>query len=360
MNRNLLWIIITFSTFLVSCQKSLDLATVQKAAANESSAVTGPLNVYVAGVVYDGSGSSTATYWRNSQPITLNAGTPGESYATAMFMYGPDRYVAGGTGKGATYWKNGVPTYLGISYRSDAITIATGMAVSSNDAYVCGYSKAYDAGMLDESAVSWKNGEEHVLGDGIIEANAITIADGNVYVAAVDRTSDYDPAWAVIYKNTQQMAIIKGPYEISANAIAVSGTDVYLGGSIRNTDSYFTQAVYWKNGQPLILTDGLHNASVTSIFLNNDGVYAAGFNNYGTHNVACYWKNGRQVTLTNGATDARANSVVVDYERNVWVAGSIKNPDGVQVAVYWKNGARVNLSRYGQNASAASIFLSRS
>ena len=72
------------------------------------------------------------------------------------------------------------------------------------------------------------------------------------------------------------------------------------------------------------------------------------------HSTGSVWKHGIESFLP-GAYIVFANAItvaagavygrrcVVNIEKNVYVAGSIANPDGVQVAVYWK-GARHNLS----------------
>lgn len=86
-------------------------------------------------------GLAMATIWKNGNAITLTAGTASVGIATAVFVVGGDVYVAGyeqenyyGSGPAfAKYWKNGIAVKL-----STVSSAATGIAVFGNDVYVSG------------------------------------------------------------------------------------------------------------------------------------------------------------------------------------------------------------------------------
>ncbi len=340
------------SILLFSCQKSIDVTP--QAAGSVSSDATAPLNVYVAGQVSITPNRTAAVYWKNGQLVTL----PNifSSYATAMYMHGPDRYVTGyQSSEGATYWKNGTPSYIAYA---DAITVANGIYVSGSSVYAAGFTDYHPANI---HAWFWKDGVETPLNNtntSAAHANGITVSGEDVYTVGYEQPFYNNVMYPRLWKNTQKLTLANSTTEGNLMSVVVNNGNVYAAGwQLVGTNH---AAVYWKNGVPVTLSKKGFPAEAHSIFISGSDVYVAGVDNYGRHNVATYWKNGVQITLTNGATDAVANSIAVDGDNNVWVAGTITNPDGVVVAVCWKNGARGNLSKYGQNAYAASIFLSRS
>jgi hypothetical protein len=341
------------SVLLFSCQKSID--SKPQTAGSISSDATAPLNVYVAGKATGTDGRTVATYWKNGQAVTLNPTELYSSYATGIYLYGADRYVAGyQLYKGATYWKNESPSYIAFT---DALTVATGIWVTGS-VFVSG-STDYHPGLV----YAWysKNGVETRLNNpdvSIGRAQGVTVSGNNVYTVGSEQLYSNNKTFPRLWKNAQNVPFADQSIEGSLTAVAVAGGDVYAAGWQLAGSNHV--ATYWKNGVPVTLSNKGFPAEAHAVCIAGADVYVAGVNNYGTHNVAAYWKNGKLVSLTNGATDAEANSIVVDGDGNVWVAGMVPNPDGSKVAVYWKNGARVNLSKWGQDASAASIFLSRS
>jgi len=118
-------------------------------------AVSGP-NVYIS-ATKDGN----AMYWANGVPINL-----GEGFATSIFVSGNDVYVSGIINDGsvygsAVYWKNGKLVFLA----SNAST--TGIVVSGNDVYVAG-------NLWFHYGVYWKNGVVDTLtNNGSVSAIAL-------------------------------------------------------------------------------------------------------------------------------------------------------------------------------------------
>ena len=338
------------SLILGSCQKSLDTASHLDVPTEESRATLGPLNVYVAGQVTSASGKTLAVYWRNGQQITLTPGATTNNYATAMYMYGLDRYVAGVSDRGATYWKNDTPVYL-----SDKYSRATAMFVAGKDIYVAGNTNATGTTF----GQYWKNGVKTVLpGGNSSDTRAITVSGRDVYVAGFAGSSVNKMIMGIYWKNLEVSTNeSNGTYSSTFNAIAVNGADVYTAGWQGNGSHTVAKYIH---GYEYWLTDGSQNASANSIWIVGTDVYTAGVQSNGTHMVAMYWKNYIPVSLTDGTTDATANCIVVDNDHNIWVAGTVNGANGVPSAVYWKNGVRTNLSAPGQRGAAASLFLSRS
>ena len=81
-------------------------------------------------------------------------------------------------------------------------------------------------------------------------------------------------------------------------------------------------ATVWRDGIATALTDGTQTARGNSITVDtDDNVYVAGIESNGSRNVAKLWINGAENNLTNGANNGYASSVIVDNENNVYVGG---------------------------------------
>jgi len=87
-------------------------------------------------------------------------------------------------------------------------------------------------------------------------------------------------------------------------------------------DSKGNIATVWIDGVTTELTDGTQTARGNSITLDsNDNVYVAGIERNGSRNVAKLWINGVENNLTNGVNNGYASSVIVDNQNNVYVGG---------------------------------------
>ena len=203
--------------------------------------------------------------------------TPADSKSTQ-----PDIYVAGivyeSTGRSVgTYWKNGVATSVGDNVYG---SYATGIAVSGSDVYVAGAVGSSDLTGHD-MATYWKNGAPYPLTDGTREgyANALAISGNDVYVAGgyfggFDSSGNQLPGFAGYWKNGSPVDFSNGSWGIEIRSIFVSGSDVYVAGAIDVTtqvgpNSYYETpvATIWKNGVPTQLTDSLHPSRAFSVFV---------------------------------------------------------------------------------------------
>jgi hypothetical protein len=170
--------------------KAIKIATVSANPGEATAIAVSGNDVYITGSTYNPTpayGLSTACYWKNGVPTFLQLSTPTaqSALATAIFLSGTDIHVVGIMRSAvyypvtdiATYWKNGKPTALtSLSIGSGANSVY----VDGNDVYIAGSIKASDG--LSRAAY-WKNGVATVLDSTFSVANAITVYDGNVYVA---------------------------------------------------------------------------------------------------------------------------------------------------------------------------------
>jgi len=230
---------------------------------------------------------SVASVWKNGTPVTLPGfGSVGlvdsgklanrffNDYVSALFVSGPDVYVAGGTyyqsAGHARYWKNGLPVDLAtqLNYVTQnnefGFPNSTGIYVSGGDVYVSGLQQT----ALATLAIYWKNGSPVFL--------STDSAAGSV-----------------------------------ANSIFVSGSDVFVAGW-QNADNY-SRAVLWKNGTPTMLTSGDTSSSATSVVVVGTDVYVAGFSWVAPGNyVAAFWKNGAINQLDTSTSSSMSYSISVE------------------------------------------------
>lgn len=250
----------------------------------------------------------------------------------------------------------------------------------------------------------WINGQEVVLSDGTIdaEANSIFVKGNNVYAAGEDRG-------AVYWKNNTEIKLLSiAPFvsgSSSATSIYVTGNDVYVAGVqygnpltferhasywkngseiILDTSGFATSifvsgndvyvcgmhgsnAVYWKNGVETFLTSfsdllGTASASASSIFESGGNVYIAGTTVFFDveEQDANFWKNGTESVLNNSNEKTGFGNAVYVTGNNVYVAGATGiNYPQANVAVYWENGIEIVLPSIAANAGTNSIFVSQ-
>jgi len=134
-------------------------------------------DVYMAGVgIYNSPlDVQAATYWKNNTRLPLNDTTGGKTYASDLFLYDGDVYIAGlgynNSGKDlAVYWKNGHIVSLSAPEGS-----AQCIFIQNDDVYACG--------AFHDTPVYWKNGVVHTLANTSHSwAMAVAVQDNNLYV----------------------------------------------------------------------------------------------------------------------------------------------------------------------------------
>lgn len=136
--------------------------------------------------------------------------------------------------------------------------------------------------------------------------------------------------------------------------ITLSAQDVYVAGYDNYGSSDIAQ-IWEGDGTTENLTSGNETARATDIFIYEGDQYVSGYEDDGNHYVAKIWKNGTPQDLTDGSQRAYAQSVFV-ADGDVYVAGYEDNGTN-DVAKLWKNGNPQNLTDGSQNAHAESVFV---
>ena len=304
------------------------------------------------------------TYWKNGSPVELPGFIDGYVGARALSIAvsGNDVYVAGykvgwsprtNPIPHGVYWKNGIPAevFSRSGFPENPYELSS-LVVSNNDVYMVGE-------LLGSSATYYKNENPIDLSYGS-RALSIAVSGNDAYVCGAKfNGTNYV---AVYWKNGYPVNLTDGSKEVFATSIAVSGNDVYVAGTEYNGPIGI--AKYWKNAILVNQTDGITRTEANSIAVSGNDVYMAGTqwegnliqNSSGTtyrNPIAKYWKNGNPIKLTDGSKWAEAKSIVVSGT-DVYVAGF---EDGV--AKYWKNGSPVILGDVSKYSEAWSIFLAK-
>ena len=290
-----------------------------------------PNHVYVAGHGLEGA-LSVAKYWKDGHEVILPGDGVLHSVATGIAVSANDVYVCGTYAGRAAYWKNTLPVPL-----SDQIvpSYASSIVVSGGDVYV--------AGSLNGKATYWKNNQPIVLLDTDSFAAGIAVSGNNVYVAGFLSNK------TVYWKNGQMVTLGDTTNGFWAKGICVSGNDVYVADQRPGDLGFFTE--YWKNGQSVKLDIDNHvilqgNFPVGITVSNNDVYLVTTLSHLsntggGTDSFIVYWKNGQPSTI-NTQIYAYATGIAV-LGSDVYVSGyEISN--GKYIARYWRNGRGVSLS----------------
>jgi hypothetical protein len=225
----------------------------------------------------------------------------------------------------------------------------TGGGDGPGNVYVCGGENT--GGFTDWYPRYWKDGVEHVVGDGRRgNAHAIWANDAHVTIAGMvyDGSLMMPCYWQD--GNLQELNTYACGDCRAEDVFVVGENDVHLAGHVRIDDQFSTtqKAMYWHNGVGMDLTDGQHDARAFGVFVENGDVYVCGYEKLpNNRKVARYWVNGVPVVLGEGENDSEANAIWVE-NGNVYVAGYEEINDGAgtseKYAVQWMNGTRTILS----------------
>jgi hypothetical protein len=290
-----------------------------------------PYDVYVAGLMTNGSGAQMATVWKNG--VATQLGT-NNSWATSIYVNGSDLYVAGFDGTNAAVWKNGVGTQLG---NGDARSIF----IAGGDVYIAGFTNSTSGG--NQTATLWKNGTANQLDNGNSWASSVYVAGTDVHVAGSGGSAAHTTVW----RNGLEAQLGSGDGE--PRSIYVVGTDEYIAGSTYNANIGGLTATVWKNGVATHLGSGTGNAQ--SIYCIGTDVYVAGamYDATSQHYFPVVWKNGVATPL---GTWGAAYSVYV-VANDIYVAGCMNDANGTQIVTVWKNGVATQLG----SGYAMSVFV---
>jgi hypothetical protein len=222
----------------------------------------------------------------------------------------------------------------------------TGGGDGPGNVYVCGAENT-GGGFTDFYPRWWKNGVEHVVGDGRRgNAHAIWANDQQVIIAGMvyDGGLMMPCYWVnddLVELNTYACGDCR-----AEDVFVENGSNVHVAGHITIAPQFSTtqKAMYWNNGVGVELTDGQHDAQAYGVFVENGDVYVCGYEKLPSNRkVAKYWVNGTPVVLGEGEDSSEANAIWVE-NGNVYVAGFEEVDDGVgnstERPAVWVNGQR--------------------
>jgi hypothetical protein len=130
---------------------------------------------------------------------------------------------------------------------------------------------------------------------------------------------------AAYWHNDSIVTLSDNSVDAYANGIFVDGEDVYVVGSSGGA------AVYWKNGVERILPQG---AIASSIYIRDGKVYICGCNNSSVGSIVpMCWIDESPIVLKGGMC---ANSIFVDEEDSIHIAGYGKSQYSDDIIYYWE------------------------
>jgi hypothetical protein len=233
----------------------------------------------------------------------------------------------------------------------------TGGGDGPGNVYVCG--AVNTGGSTDWYPRWWKDGVQHVVGDGRRgNAHAIWANDQQVVIAGMvyDGSLMMPCYWVnddLIELNTYACGDCR-----AEDVFVENGSNVHVAGHITIAPQFSTtqKAMYWNNGVGVELTDGQHDARAYGVFVENGDVYVCGYekDENNVDKVAKYWVNGVPVVLGDGDNDSEANAIWVE-NGTVYVAG-YEEADPLNMGNYeerpvlWVNGVRDLLSPHPGHA----------
>lgn len=228
----------------------------------------------------------------------------------------------------------------------------TGGGDGPGHVYVCGAVNV-GGGFTNWYPRWWKDGVEHVVGDGRRgEAHAIWANDQQVVIAGMvyDGSLMMPCYWVnddLVELNTYACGDCR-----AEDVFVENGSNVHVAGHITIAPQFSTtqKAMYWNNGVGVELTDGQHDARAYGVFVENGDVYVCGYEKLpNNRKVAKYWVNGVPVALGEGEDDSEANAIWVE-NGSVYVAGYEEIDDGIgsteEQPALWVKGVRELLSEY--------------
>ncbi|MFN8863165.1 MAG: hypothetical protein ACK5W1_02545 [Flavobacteriales bacterium] len=189
--------------------------------------------------------------------------------------------------------------------------------------YICG--RVNSGGFGDNYPRYWKDGEEHVIGDGSRgQAYEIVVNDEHVIIAgAVYDGNATIPCYWVDDEPTELLSYACGEC-LARDVFVVGDNDVHIAGRAMDEGVFGSnqKAMYLHNGVGVELTDGADPARAHGVHVYNGEVYVCGFEEDGSggRRLAKYWVNGTEVVLGDDEENSLANDIWVE-DGDVYVVG---------------------------------------
>jgi len=212
----------------------------------------------------------------------------------------------------------------------------------------------------------------HLYDGNVVEAyaNAISLSNGNVYVAGTQANDNFYSISKYWINNFGQSTALTNTSFAQANGIAVQGTNVYVAGD-DGCPNYgcVTTAKVWMNNltNAITLTDGTVSAAATSVAVSGNTIYAAGYeyNLFGRRVAKLWMVNSGSVEalrITDGKADAMIKAITIVGD-DIFLAGfETDNSFGYRNAKYWRVYHKLVLpipliSGYPESSEASGIFV---
>jgi hypothetical protein len=291
-----------------------------KQGVNVKAQLSQPVDVYVAGIMWDAVYSNRAVYMKNGKVIELE--TTGESVATNIALQGENIYVTGlrletdGRWKQACVWRNG--TRVDMPFWGETRRV---LFSEEDDLFIAGTFYANTNPNSHSTGFYLKNGFETDLAPLTPNADVklldIAVYHDLVFVIGYETVNNVNKP--LLWKDE---AVVPLPADFSPVAITIKNDIVYVAGNVGS------KAAYLRDGNLITMSE--NSDAVDIIVTDTDDVYVLDFN-------GAYWKNGQKITLPGTFPAAFAFAMVDD---NVYVAGTANIPvdAGLQTTMaQWNN-----------------------
>lgn len=305
---------------------------------------TSKTDVYVAGVAYNSSTSTTACYWKNDQAVNLGvSGTL--SFALDIAVSNNDVYVVGYTTqvgslvKKAALWKNGVLKLLTTAEGS-----AQSVSIHNGIVYVVG--EVRDVSNNYSKAFLWNSGTDVIVELNTVLSNVQSNANSIKYQASEQLITGHINYQATLWKNGVP-STITDPNFTSSDIIGTvaTGNTYYHVGFRAPIGVTYPQFGYWKQTSSSLTFKDISsfgvNGLASQIALKSDTLVIVGYINTATYSYASLTRvnttNDNYITtqLTTGSASSQATDVLVDGN-NIYVSVNHFLASGNK-ANYWKN-----------------------
>ena len=190
------------------------------------------------------------------------------------------------------------------------------------------------------TACYWKDGVRYELPGGSW-ATDIYVENGTVYTSGTGAGSD------ACYWINQTRYDLPGNWG-EAEAITVHNGDIYVAGHF-TTGGFNVGSCYWKNGVKTNLTTNRDSQAFGIAVKDNGEVYTGGwFMNNHHYVLPCFWKNSNRTTLSvPSGGDGEVNDIALMNGNVRYFAGYAMKPDNfagyVPKAAHWRNSKRTDL-----------------